>query len=385
MMDTIDKVNILSKEARYDLCSSYLCQGKEASRKRDAQGRWIYPAAMPNGKTILLFKVLMTSACDNDCLYCALRCSRDVPRTGFKPEELAQTFMELYQHRIAEGLFLSSAVAGSSSAMMERMIKAVEIIRFKYRFTGYIHLKILPGASFDYVERAMNLSDRVSVNLEAPNPERLKMISGRKNFEEDLLKRMRWIKSLADQRGKKAKHTTQFVVGAAGESDKEILETTTKLYKEVEISRAYFSAFQPLEGTPLQDHPPTSPAREHRLYQADFLFRDYGFKFDDLIFDGEGNLPLDADPKLIWAFNNPAFFPLEVNKAGKEELLRVPGLGPKSVSRILKMRAKERFHSLNELKGTGAVIKRATPFILINGRSYERPVQLSFMNDFTRA
>lgn len=258
---------------------------------------------------------------------------------------------------------------------MDEMIKTVEILRFKYRFPGYIHLKILPGASLSYVERAIELADRVSINLEAPNQERLSRISANKDFD-DLLLRMKWINAITS-RGKplSSGHTTQFVVGAADETDRELLGTTWNLYQKLGLTRAYFSAFRPVEGTPLEGHSPTSPIREHRLYQADFLLRRYGFKFEELAFDVQGNLPLNLDPKVVWALNHPEKFPVEVNKASYQELLKVPGIGPSSASRIVRDRLKSKFHTLEELRSTGAVVRRAAPFILINGRSQE-PLQL---------
>ncbi|MEW6189466.1 MAG: putative DNA modification/repair radical SAM protein, partial [Actinomycetota bacterium] len=335
------------------------------------------PAVLPDGRNVLLLKVLMTNACENDCFYCANRCSRDFPRLSFRPEELAELFMSLYHNRRVQGLFLSSAISRGSAATMEKMIKTAEILRLKHKFGGYIHLKILPGASFDYVQRAVELASRVSVNLEAPSKGRLLKITSSKDFENDLLLRMKWVKSLTSQENfLPAGQTTQFVVGAADESDREILETTDYLYREVNLTRAYFSAFQPLKDTPLEEHPPTPLMREHRLYQADFLLRRYGFKFNEIVFDERGNLPLDMDPKMAWVLKHPREFPVEINKADGNTLLRVPGIGPKSAARIIKARAKNKFYTLDELKEVGVVVKRAAPFILIDGRPQGESTQL---------
>lgn len=365
LLETEEKIQILGESAQYDICAS--C-GTTASRTRNPLGRWIYPAALPDGKTVRLLKILMTNACSNDCLYCATRCGRAFKRTSFSPDELAGMFMDLYSRRMVTGLFLSSAISSGARATMERMIKAVEILRLRMGFRGYVHLKILPGAGFDYVERAVQLATRVSVNLEAPSGERLQRISKGKNFD-DLLLRMKWVKSLAsNSRRLTAGQTTQFVVGAADESDKEILKLTDRLYGDLDLSRVYYSAFQPVMNTPLEDHPATPPMREHRLYQVDFLLRKYGFTFDELVFQKDGNLPLDLDPKMVWALGHPERFPIEINKASRQDLLRVPGIGPKSASRILSARLKGKLHNIQELKAMRVLVKRAAPFILIEGR-----------------
>lgn len=363
----MEKAKGLVRSAQYDICG--FCGER---RVRSPSGGWIYPAVLPDGRRVLLLKTLMTNACQNNCLYCVNRSGRDFPRSGFRPEELARLFMHLYDRKLVKGLFLSSAVFERPDVTMERMIEAVEILRFKYQFTGYVHLKVLPGASFDIVEQAVSLAQRVSVNLEAPNPERLKRIAPTKDFKQDLLLRMRWIYSLISEKDQgRTTQTTQLVVGAAGESDREILRTTDWLYRKLGLSRVYFSAFQSVPDTPLEGHPPTLPLREHRFYQSDFLLREYGFSFDELPFDPFGNLPLGLNPKLAWTLQHPEFFPLEVNRANRWELLRVPGIGPKSASRIVKFRIKDKFRTLEQLKGVGVVVKRAAPFILVGGKPGE--------------
>jgi len=371
-MDTRQKVQILGQSAQYDLCG----ECGSASRVRDDIGRWIYPVAMPDGRTVKLLKVLQSNACQKDCLYCPTRRGRDFPRTVFQPQELAQLFDQLYQQRLVQGLFLSSAVSGSADSTMERIIATAEILRFRYAFQGYIHLKIMPGASFAAVERAMELATRVSVNLEAPSQERLARLAPGKDLHQELLSRMQWVQQIAQQRGLAAAgQTTQFVVGPAGESDRELLSTTQRLYQELGLARVYYSAFQPVPDTPLENHPPTPPLREHRLYQSDFLFRQYGFAWEELIFDVQGNLPAELDPKTMWAVRHPERFPVEVNRASKEELLRVPGIGPRSAARIVKLRRQGAFRSLQDLRQVGAVAQRAAAFVLLDGR--RPPVQLS--------
>lgn len=379
-MDTEEKLLILGKSAQYDLCGNYLCQG--AHRIRGGYGQWIYPAVLPDGKEIRLFKVLLSNNCSNNCNYCANRLERDFTRISFRPLELARIFMSLKEKRLAEGLFLSSAVEYDPKKTMEEMIKTVEILRNNYKFNGYIHLKILPGVTPDYIEQAMRLADRVSVNLEAPDGEKLKRLSIEKDFENDLLRSIKYIKNFMEKGLKpRAGYTTQFVVGPAGESDKELILLVERLYKELGLKRAYFSAFQPVKDTPLEDHPPTPLIREHRLYQADFLLREYGFSANELVFNKEGRLYLPVDPKYAWAMNHPEFFPIEINTAEKEKLIRIPGIGPKSANRIIQFRKKEKIRDLETLKGLGVVIKRAKDFILLDGkRVKEKNVQLKLFN-----
>ena len=367
-MDTWRKIELLGRSAQHDLCGE-VC-GTEAHRVRDDLGRWIYPAVLPDGKKVYLLKVLLTNACENDCFYCANRASRNFRRLSFAPEELARAFDAMYRRGLVKGLFLSSGVCGADRTM-DRMIATVELLRRKYAFPGYIHLKILPGASPAHIERAVELATRVSVNLEAPNPARLARIAPQKDFEAELLEPMRRVSSLiAEGEGRLAPagQTTQFVVGAAGESDRELLSATERLYRELGLARVYFSAFQPVPDTPLDGHPPTPLLREHRLYQSDWLLRKYGFSLDDLVFDEKGNLPREADPKLMWALAHPERFPVEVNRASREELLRVPGIGPRSASRIVRLRRRGKFRHLSDLRKIGVVVKRAAPFVLLDGK-----------------
>jgi predicted DNA-binding helix-hairpin-helix protein len=227
----------------------------------------------------------------------------------------------------------------------------------------------MPGAEREQVLAAMRLADRVSINLEAPNTERLACLAPHKVFTEELLQRLRWIEELRQEMaGRRPSSTTQFVVGAAGESDVELLTTTEYLHRRVGLARAYFSRFTPVSGTPLENHPPTPPAREHRLYQSSFLLRDYGFQVEELPFDTGGNLPLDSDPKLAWARSHLAHLPVEVNTADRRELLRVPGIGPKGVEQVLQARRRGRLHNLDDLRKLGVIAERAAPFILLDGR-----------------
>jgi predicted DNA-binding helix-hairpin-helix protein len=366
-VDLLQKIEALGESAQYDLCNA--CGA--AARARDDLGRWIYPAALPDGKRVRVLKVLMTNVCEKNCYYCAVRASRDVPRSSFQPEELARAFDRMRRADLVDGIFLSSAVCAGAGRTMDRMIACVELIRTKYQFPGYVHLKLLPGVSEAHVERAVQLAHRVSVNLEAPNPERLATIAPHKDFFHELTEPMRVAKRLIEASGGRlapAGQTTQFVVGAAGEPDQEILSTTARLYRELDLKRAYFSAFQPVPGTPLDGSLPTPAWREHRLYQADWLLRFYGFAFEDLVFDPGGNLPRKADPKMMYAQAHPELFPVEVNRAPREELLRVPGLGPRSVGRILRWRRQGALRELGDLGKAGAVASRAAAYVLLDGR-----------------
>jgi predicted DNA-binding helix-hairpin-helix protein len=367
-MDLMRKIETLGESAQHDLCGT--C-GSQASRRRDDLGRWIYPAALPDGKRVRLLKVLLTNVCEKDCFYCATRASRDIRRVSFAPEELARAFDQMHRAGLVDGIFLSSGVCAGSSHSMDRMIACIEQIRQVYGFQGYVHLKLLPGASEAHVERAVQLAHRVSVNLEAPNARRLAALAPHKQFDHDLAAPMRIAKRLRDASGGRlapAGQTTQFVVGAAGESDHEILSTTVHLYRRLGLARAYYSAFRPVPGTPLENHPHTPAWREHRLYQADWLLRHYGFSFEELVFGADGNLPREDDPKQLYARFHPEQFPVEVNRASRAELLRVPGLGTRSVVRILQWRQGGTLRELADLHKAGAATGRAAPYVLLNGK-----------------
>ncbi len=361
------KLKVLGEAAKFDLCST--CD--KDRRYPDQRGRWIYPAVLPDGERVFLLKVLMSNQCQNSCLYCVNRRGREKENLSFTSEELASLFWELYLQGKVKGLFLSSSTGEDLLKTLQSMLKTVEILRCKYRFRGYIHLKVLPDSPFSYVKEAVKLAHRVSINLEAPTPLHLSYIAPEKNWKE-IMKRIRWISHLSKKYSLPGGQVTQFVVGPGGEKDRDILSLTWQLYQDFGVKRVYYSAFQPVPHTPLSGYPPTSLLREHRLYQADFLLRKYGFSFKDIFFDEEGNLPLNLDPKLLWAINHPEFFPIEVNQASYEDLLRVPGIGPSSALRILKRRKVSKFLSGEELKETGLWLERASPFILVNGKRIEK-------------
>lgn len=342
----------------------------------------IHRAVMPGGKRIALLKTLLTSACERDCNYCAFRQGRDFRRATFSPDELARLFMQLHQRGIAEGIFLSSGIAGGGPRTEDKLIATAEILRRRYDFPGYIHLKIMPGAERDQVLEAMRLADRVSVNLEAPNTERLSALAPHKSFTEELLQRLRWIEEIRrGMPGRWPSSTTQFVVGAGDESDVELLTTSEFLYREFGLARTYFMAFTPVRDTPLENRAPTSPLREQRLYQASFLLRGrsfahYDFTAEELPFNADGNLPLDTDPKLAWAQQHLTHAPIELNTAERRDLLRVPGIGPKGAERVLEARRQGKLRDLSNLSKLGIVAQRTAPFILLDGRRPPRQLSL---------
>jgi len=368
-MDALGKLQLLGQATQYEPAEETTVAGTVLAPKaaRDLSG-CIFEAATPHGRVPLL-KTLLTSACERDCFYCPFRAGRDFRRATLKPDELAQTFDAMHRAGLVKGLFLSSGIAGGGLRTQDRLLAVAELLRGKYGFRGYLHLKIMPGAERAQVERAMQLADRVSVNLEAPNGERLARLAPHKVFMEELMRPLRWVEEIRrSQDGRGPSQVTQFVVGGADETDHELLTTTAALYRELRLARAYFSAFRPVPDTPLAGRAPTPLLREHRLYQASFLLRDYNFRLSDLTFDAGGNLPLAVDPKAAWAQAHLAERPLEINRAGRSELLRVPGIGPKGAEAILKARRQGTLRDLADLRKIGIVPERAAPFILLAGR-----------------
>jgi predicted DNA-binding helix-hairpin-helix protein len=364
----------LTQAARHDL--SCAC-GPSEPRRRGADGLWIYPAALPSGRRVPMLKILQASGCERACLYCTERLGGQSRSVTLSPDELARAFVELHEQRGAFGLFLSSAIQGGAVATMDRMLATAELLRNRYRFRGYVHLKIIPGSSPDQVERAMALATRLSVNMEAPTAAHLRRIAPGKRFEEQILGPMRQI-ARAEANGVFARsgQTTQLVVGAAGESDRDIAQAADGMYRELRLARVYYSAFQPAAGTALADRPPVPFLREHRLYQVDFLLRRYGFALHEVVFDDRGALPLDLDPKSVWARRHPERFPVEINTAPTSELLRVPGVGPKSARRIADSRREGRLRTVEALGALGVSWRIAAPFVLLDGKPAIRQMSL---------
>jgi len=379
-MDTINRLKILSSQMDFELAEDYGCPKMDPAKKYSG---FVHNAVMPNGRTIALLKTLLTSACERDCYYCPFRAGRNFRRATLKPAEMAHIFMSMHRAGIVEGLFLSSGLIGGGIRTQDRLLDTAEILREKLAYKGYLHLKIMPGAEKDQVERAMQLANRVSLNLEAPNTKRLHILAPHKAFIDELIQPLRWVADIRNSKSKKTSWNnrwpsvaTQFVVGGAGENDLELLSTTEYLYRDLGLKRAYYSPFRPVEDTPLENQPPTMLQRENRLYQASFLVRDYGFLVEELPFDNNGNLPKDTDPKLLWAQSNLRDNPIEINFASKKELLHIPGIGPRGVSSILAARKQNRVKSLEDLRKIGINPVRAAPFILINGQKPSQQLNL---------
>jgi predicted DNA-binding helix-hairpin-helix protein len=385
--DARQRIELLGDLAGLDCDGEPTSTSSRQSIKRDFLKGAVVQVQRPDGPMVVL-RTLQTSACEQNCFYCPFRAGRSgIPRVGFGPDELACEFDRMQRAGVVKGLFLSSGSVGGGARTMDPMLATVEVLRRKYAYRGYIHLKIMPGAERAQVEQALSLADRVSVNLEGANANRLASLAPRKDFEGQLLGAMRWVREIAQARGvsseglrlnpaKVPSLVTQFVVGPAGESDRELLTTADQLYRGVKLARAYYSGFNPVPDTPLADAAPTPAVREHRLYQADWLLRFYGFALGDLPFDGNGALPSDVDPKLAWARQHLAGHPVELNRASRRELLRVPGIGPRSADAILRARRLGHVRELGDLRALGAVANRAAPFVLLDGR--RPPHQLGF-------
>lgn len=335
----------------------------------------IFHAQMSGGKTIPLLKTMLTTYCENNCNYCCFRKDRDFQRVGFSPDEMAGLFMQTIRKGLVKGLFLSSGVAGSVIRSQDRLLDCVSIIRKKYKFKGYIHLKLLPGVQDAQIAAAVGLADRVSINIEAPNESTLNKLAPQKNFPKDLIGGLDSIHRITDKEQgsmgpteKRTSLTTQLVMGAAGETDSEILQTTQNLYQNLKLARVYYSAFEPTPGTPFDSLPPLPHLRHARMYQASFLLRDYSFDFEELPFLQNGNLRTEADPKLIWARDYLMHCPIDIHKADFEQLIRVPGIGKINARKIMEYRSRSGIQSSDDLIKIGVSIKRCLPFILIKGK-----------------
>ncbi|MEN3034507.1 MAG: radical SAM protein [Aquificaceae bacterium] len=308
--------------------------------------------ASARGRKVPLLKLMQTTACDKNCTYCIFRRDRDQTRRIFlKPEEIAYATNLLYKKGRIEGLFLSSGVFFSPEYTMQNMIDTASILRKKYNFRGYIHLKIMPGASLQSIEEAIKLANRVSVNLETTRETRMKQIAKGKSLIYDLLPKLKVINKILENYPGKSQ-ISQLMVGVQDEKDKEVLWVVSQVIRNYKVSRFYFSAFHPIPNTPLEQNPPEDPKRELRLYQAEFLLREYGFSFEDFlkVFKND-NLPLDKDPKEVWADLNREIFPVNVNKAPFELLIRVPGIGKVGAKTIIKRRREKMLRSIYDLKG----------------------------------
>ena len=383
-MDVLEKLTILTDAAKYD--ASCVSSGGNRTSKAGYIGNTSTSAAgcchsfSADGRCISLLKVLMTNYCEYDCKYCVNRRSNDTRRTAFTPEELADLTINFYRRNYIEGLFLSSGVLRSPDYTTERMIRTLRILRETYRFNGYIHAKAIPGTSPELVEQLGLLADRISVNIELPSEAGLQSLAPDKT-KQAILTPMRQIQSRnRENKEELAKYrhvpkfapagqSTQMIIGATADSDFHILRLTQGLYDRYQLKRVFYSAYIPVVEHALLPAKDIKPPllREHRLYQADWLLRFYGFRAEELLDEQHPDFDPRIDPKCSWALNHPTFFPVEVNTADYETLLRIPGVGVISARRILSARRAGRLH-IDDLKRLGVVMKRAQYFLTACGK-----------------
>ena len=371
--ETFDRLNTLSRDMVLEADSEADCQPVVGGKSLPPIP--ITEVALPGGKKMPVLKTMLTTACERNCNYCPFRAGRNMRRETFKPEEMAKTYMTVYKAGAVKGMFLSSGIIKGGVTTQDKLLDTADILRNKFGYKDYLHLKIMPGAERDQLRIAMQLADRVSINLEAANPARLPTLAPMKKFAEELLAPLKWAQEIRQNEpprtwnGRWASTITQFVVGASGESDLELISTSEYLYKQLGLKRNYYSAFVPIDDTPLENHPAENPWREHRLYQASFLLRDYGFSMEDMPFGQDGNLPLNKDPKAAWAEQTLRHKPVEVNTATRTQLLMIPGIGPKAAQSILRARRIHKLQTLNDLTQLGIRARRAAPYLLLDGRA----------------
>lgn len=382
-MDVLEKLKILSDAAKYDVS----CSSSGSNRKHKAGGlgkassSGLCHSWSDDGRCISLLKILMTNVYIYDCLYCVNRSSNDIPRASFTPDEIVDLTINFYKRNYIEGLFLSSAVIKSPNYTMDMIYQVVKKLREEQDFNGYIHAKAIPGADKEYIEKVGRHVDRMSVNIELPSEEGLKLLAPQKS-KEDILGPMGLIREGINQYSEEKKknkfcpkfvpggQSTQLIVGATQDDDLKILRLSESLYKFYGLKRVYYSAFIPVSDNPKLPAVQAPPLiRENRLYQADWLLRFYGFGAEELLSEGNPNFDLDLDPKCDWALRNIHCFPVEINTADYYSLLRVPGIGAKSAMKIIQAR---RFAKIDffELKKMGIVVKRAQYFITCKGKHF---------------
>ncbi|MFW5866027.1 MAG: radical SAM protein [Nanoarchaeota archaeon] len=349
-MDTLSKARLLSEAGTYDSCGPKTCQ---VDIQEGLGG--IYHAKAEH-RTCRMFKTLLSNACTHDCKYCINRTGCPKRPVTYEPDELARLFMKLHRDHDVNGLFLSSTVPGNPDDEVERMIEAVRILRQKHGFSGYLHFKILPGTSRHLIKEAARFADRMSINVEAPSKQHMNELSTNKDYANDILKRQAWIANHDLSGGQ----STQMIV-TNETTDKELLNASKYQYEEHDLKRLYYSAFRPVRHTPMETHDPTPSYRQQHLYNVDFLVRRYGYSYKEFesIYTEHDNLPMQ-DPKLALA-KKTLTKPLDINTAEKEELLRVPGIGPVTANKLHHM--KRNFKSWREVQRAGVMLGRARPFL----------------------
>lgn len=378
-MDLAVKLSILADAAKYDASCASSGTTKRDSRQGglgSTTGAGICHSYTPDGRCVSLLKILLTNYCIYDCLYCINRISSDVRRARFTAEEVVQLTLDFYRRNYIEGLFLSSGIIRNPDYTMEQVVRVARTLRVEHGFRGYIHLKTIPEAAPELIAEAGRWADRISINVELPTERDLEKLAPEKDIGR-IEKTMGVIRGRIDQskaeRRESSKapafapagQSTQMIIGATPARDAEVLRRADKLYREQRLRRVYYSAFSPIPDASSK-LPLISPplVREHRLYQADWLMRFYGFAVDELTTSAEPDLPLGFDPKQAWALRHPEQFPVDLNKAGREMLLRVPGLGVRNVDRLLRVR---RWHRLRvaDLVRLRVPVKKALPFIVV--------------------
>ena len=367
------KLSILADAAKYDAsCASSGAKGTRAgSGLGTTEGMGICHSYTPDGRCVSLLKILFTNRCLYDCRFCINRSSSDTEREAFTVDEVVRLTMDFYRRNYIEGLFLSSGIVVSEDHTMERLVEVARRLRQEERFGGYVHLKIIAGASPELVRLAGTYADRLSCNVELPTAGDLAKLAPEKRVEQidgSMSLTAGAIDARKRERSRKAPpfapagQSTQMVVGATATTDQTILRSASSLYRSHGLRRVYYSAYSPIDDAdPTLPRKPVSLVREHRLYQADWLFRFYGFEVDEL-FEDHDSLPLDVDPKLAWALRHPELFPLDLNRAPKEQLLRVPGLGARRVGRIIAARRQGRLRS-DDLRALRVSMGKVAPFV----------------------
>jgi len=377
---TLEKLTVLAESAKYDVS----CASSGTTRKNtpgtvgSAHGWGICHSFTADGRCVSLLKIMLTNQCVYDCAYCVNRRSNDIPRAAFTPSELAELTIEFYRRNYIEGLFLSSGVINNPDYTMERMVRVVQELRTVHRFNGYIHMKSIPGASRELIAQAGLYADRMSVNVEIARETNLKFLAPEKDHQ-SVYQPMSFIQqgllaSAEERRTMRhvprfvpAGQSTQMIVGATNDTDRDMLLLSSALYKVQGMKRVYYSGY-----IPVNDYDSRLPAvtraplvRENRLYQSDWLMRFYGFSAEEIVDDGSPDLDLDVDPKLGWALRHPEYVPVDVNRADYAQILRVPGIGIKSARLIVASRRHGRLSSYG-LKKIGVVMKKAQYFITCN-------------------
>lgn len=371
-----EKLKILADSAKYDAsCSSSGSTRKNTGGIGNAAVNGICHSFASDGRCISLLKILMTNACIYDCKYCINRRSNNVPRAIFTPEEICEITINFYKRNYIEGLFLSSAIIKSPDYTMERLIETIYLLRYKYKFNGYIHAKAIPGASPYLIKKLGSLVDRLSTNIELPTDTSLKMLAPDKKTK-DINNSMITIRNNISKTFAPAGSSTQMIIGATKDSDKDILEKSANMYKYFHLKRVFYSAYIPVNQDKLLPSISIPPLkRENRLYQADWLLRFYKFRVDEL-FDNNNNFNYLVDPKTDWALRHLEEFPKEINKVSFNELIRIPGIGITSAKKIVSARKVFKIE-FKDLKNMGVSLKRAKYFITCNNKYFNN---LSYLN-----